>query len=471
MRDVVIVGGGITGLVAAYRLRQVAPEVDITLIEATGHLGGKIGTERPDGFVLEWGPDCFLSRKPGGIGLCEELGIADELVGRDEAYNRTYVLRHGRLHPLPEGLTGMIPSNLEALSHSTLLSEAAKERIGQEPELPPEPENGDESVAAFISRRLGQEALANLVEPLMAGIYAGQVDQLSLAATFPQLRQLELRYGSLLNGLSYQPPATNPYPPFVSFPNGMQTLVERLVQRLEGVNIWRETAVTGIKKTVSGGCCIRYRLSLIGEQLAVNSIHCSVVVVTTPAYVSSQLVQTLDPELAGVLREIPYASTALVNLAYEEVDMPELAGYGYLIPQAEGREALACTWSSRKWQNRAPAGKVLLRLYIGRYGDGDVTAYDDDHLLTIAQTELQQTLAITAKPLFHRIVRYPQAMPQYTLGHLERLARIEERLTQHPGLFLAGAAFQGVGLPDCIVSAETAVSRAVQFLEEKVGKL
>jgi oxygen-dependent protoporphyrinogen oxidase len=457
MKDVVIVGGGITGLAAAYRLQQVAPHLDVMLVEATSHLGGKIGTEHFDGFVLEWGADCFLSRKPRGIGLCQELGLADELVGRDPRYAQTFVLRNGRLHRLPEGLTGMIPTNLEALTHNTLLSAAAQTRLAQEPDIPVNPANDDESVAHFIARRLGRETLENLVEPLLAGIYAGQADQLSLAATFPQLRQLELKYGSLLQGLVNQQPAANgtDYPSFVSFAGGMKTLVDCLAARLDKMAIWKETAVTNIAKTVNG-----YRLAVNGKP----AFEAAAVIVTTPMYVSSELLRGLDVTLAAVLAEIPYASTALVNLAFAETDVPALNGYGYVIPSVEGREALACTWTSRKWQNRAPEGKVLLRVYIGRYGD-NVTAYEDGRLLAIAQNEIRDTLNITAEPLLQRIIRYPGAMPQYNMGHLDRLDTIEERLVGHEGLFLVGAAFRGVGIPDCIASGETAAVQAAAYLQ------
>jgi oxygen-dependent protoporphyrinogen oxidase len=324
-------------------------------------------------------------------------------------------------------------------------------------------------VAHFITRRLGQEALDNLIEPLMAGIYAGQVDQLSLAATFPQLRQLELKRGSLLNGLANSPGATNDsdQPPFVSFPGGMGQLVTRLVDCLEGVSIYRETAVNAIEKTDSG-----YLLSVNGsglnsEQFPVNGIKSSAVIVTTPAYVSGRLLQGVDSKLAELLAGIPYASTALVNLAFNEADVPDLDGYGYVIPRVEGRETLACTWSSRKWQNRAPDGKVLIRVYIGRYGEKDVTEFDDGRLLTIAQNEIRETLNITTDSLFHRIFRYPKSMPQYNLGHPERLTAIEACIAAHPGLFLAGAAFKGVGIPDCIASGEEAAEKARDFLSNK----
>lgn len=464
---VVVVGGGITGLTAAYRLRQAVPEFDITLVEASGHLGGKIGTERFDGFVLEWGPDCFLSRKPGGMRLCQALGLAQELIGRDPNHAQTFVRRHGRLHPLPAGLTGLIPTNLGALTHSSLLSPAAVQRIAREPELPPQPAGDDESVAEFVTRRLGREAFENLIEPLMGGIYAGRADQLSLAATFPQLRQLELTHGSLLKGLAHRPPASSEEasPPFVSFPAGMQTLVARLVARLEGVKIWQGTAVTGIEARGNG-----YRLSLAGQAPQVpETLPADAVILTTPAYASSRLLAGLDAELATTLAAIPYASTALVNLAFAETDVPALDGYGYVIPLVEGREALACTWSSRKWPGRAPAGKLLLRVYIGRYGEADVTAYEDGRLLAIAQTEIQDTLDITARPLFQRLVRYPRAMPQYNLGHRQRIAQVEAALAGHPGLLMAGAAFNGVGIPDCITSAETAVEQTIAHLQTHKG--
>jgi oxygen-dependent protoporphyrinogen oxidase len=358
-------------------------------------------------------------------------------------------------------LTGLIPTNLEALENSDLLSDVGRERLAQEPTIPPRAADGDESVANFIGRRLGQETFDNLVEPLMAGIYAGQADQLSLAATFPQLRQLELKHGSLLGGLTNRPSSTaaSEHPPFVSFPNGMERLVTRLVEGLDGVQIVKETAVTTINKTPGG-----YQLIMSGEQIAGGSIEADAVILTTPVYVSGRILQSLDKGLAATLCQIPYASTALVNLAFEEADVPDLDGYGYVIPQVEGREALACTWTSRKWENRAPEGKVLVRVYIGRYGQADVTEYDDGRLLAIAQTELAQTLDITVASLFHRIIRYPKAMPQYNLGHLEILDDLGLQLFNHPGLFLAGAAFNGVGIPDCIASGENAAEMATIFL-------
>ncbi len=454
MSKAVIVGGGITGLAAAFRLQTIAPNIEVTLVEASDRWGGKIGTTCRDGFVIESGPDCFLSRKPRGTGLCEELGIADQLVGRDPDHAHTFVLRHGALHPLPAGLTGMIPTNLEALTQSTLLSAAGSARVAQETALSPEPAGEDESVASFITRRLGREAFENLVEPLMGGIYAGQASRLSLAATFPQLRQLELEHGSLLKGLLHRPPgAASSYPPFASFPGGMQTLVDALVARLQGVTLLLNTSVSRIAHSTEG-----YELDFGsgGNACAGSHRQADAVILTTPAFVSAPLVRELDGALAQALAEIPYASSALVNLVFNENEVPDLNGYGYVIPLAEARQALACTWTSRKWRDRAPRGQVLLRVYIGRYGQDDVTGYDDDRLLAIARDELRETLGISVTSASHHIFRYPQGIPQYNLGHLERVTGIRDHLASHPGLFMAGAMFNGVGIPDCMASGEAA---------------
>jgi protoporphyrinogen/coproporphyrinogen III oxidase len=467
MKRVVIVGGGITGLAAAYRLEQHPGGLAITLVEAENRLGGKILTERFEGFIVEGGPDCFLSRKPRGTGLCEELGVTGRLQGRNEHRRATYVVRDGALHPLPEGLSGMIPTDLDALESSTLLTEEGRARLKQEPALPPRAGSGDESVASFASRRLGTEAYERLVEPLLSGIYAGDGAQLSLAATFPQLRRLELEHGSLIGGLlataanGGSSPATQPYPPFVSFRSGMGELVETLVQRLRRTTILTGSRVTSVARDgATGG----YSLLLDGDR----RIQADALLLATPAYVTASLVNDLDPELAAAHRAIPYASTATVSLAYREDELPApLDGFGYLVPRAEGRDVLACTWSSTKWEGRAPGGYALIRVYLGRYGGADILREPDDHLLDLALDEVRRTMGIEATPIFQRLYRWPRSMPQYTIGHLERLARIESRLAKNPGLFLAGAAYRGVGIPDCILSGEYAAEAAMSYLRPR----
>ena len=376
--------------------------------------------------------------------------------------------RHGRLHPLPEGLTGLVPTNLDAFQKTELLSDAGKARLAAEAEAPKLESNEDESVASFISRRMGRETYENLVEPLMSGIYAGDGEQMSILSTFPQLRQVEAKHGSLLSGLTQNGPTAPPkYPPFVSFENGIAELVEALLERLEGVDIYLDSRV---EKVARGGTAEaqgkgnrRWQLKVEDESFAADSV-----ILTTPAWVNAELLGDIDQDLAATMGEIPYAGTVLVNVAVADtmLDLPD--GYGYVIPRAEKRNVLACTWSSQKWFNRAPDGRALLRVYIGRYGEDDVCSWTDGELIELARNELKAILDLPegAKQMY-LVVRWPKGLPQYTLGHLERLARIEERLTHHLGLLVAGAAYRGVGIPDCIKSAEAVVKATIQIFSHK----
>lgn len=461
MIDVAIVGGGISGLAAAYRLHTLAPTLRLTLIEREARLGGKILSERPGGFLIEGGPDCFLSRKPRGLALCEELGLTERLQGRDPAHAKTFVRHGGTLHRLPEGLSGMVPTNLEALAESTLISPAGQARLAAEATLPAAPGEEDESLAAFITRRLGPEVFERLVEPLMGGIYAGDAGQLSLAATFPQLRALEQEHGSLLAGLSAASPASNSaqMPPFLALRGGMGELVEALLARLDGVTQHCAAGVRRIEPGAQG-----YELTLADGTL----IQSRALILTTPAHIVAPLVAPWDSALAEAHAAIPYASVATLSLAYDAQALPPLDGYGYVIPKAEGSEVLACTWSSSKWQGRAPSGKVLLRLYLGRYGGEPILERSDEELVALALTEVEQVLQPAGSPEAHWLYRWPQAMPQYTMGHKERVALIERRRAAHRGLFLAGAAYRGVGIPDCIREGEQAAQAALAYLKEGV---
>jgi protoporphyrinogen/coproporphyrinogen III oxidase len=451
--NVVVIGGGIAGLAAAHRLVELLPESRPVLLEREPRLGGKLWTERSGGFVIEAAADSFLSRKPRGIGLCEELGLRDELVGRRPEHARTFVRRGSELHPLPEGLTGMIPTDLGTLETSTLLSAEGKARLAAEVGVPVAAGAADESIASFVSRRLGHEAYANLVEPLMTGIYGGDGEQLSLQSTFPQLRALELEHGSILKGLSAQSASESGYPPFVSLASGMETLVRQLVGVLEGrVEMALGRPALSLRKRTDG-----FEVEL--ERGAV--LVADAVILATPAFASAPLLAGIDPVLAGLHEEIPYSSSAIVTAAYREQDVPELEGYGYVVPRGEGSEVLACTWSSRKWEGRAPEGTALIRVYAGRFGGRDVTRLDDDELLAFAREEVG-LLGIAAAPILTRIHRWPLGMPQYVLGHPERLDRIDALLSEHPGLALAGAAYRGVGIPDCISSGEQAAEAVVR---------
>ncbi len=445
---VVVVGGGIAGLAAARRLESLRSDAEVVLLEPDV-LGGKVRTERVSGFVIEAAPDSFLSRKERGVGLCEELGLGQELIGRRPEHHRTYVRRGRDLLPLPEGLTGMVPTNLDSLVQSTLLSKEGKERFAAEPDQPVAPGDADESVASFVTRRFGREAYDALVEPLMTGIYGGDGEQLSLQATFPQLRALELEHGTLLGALPTAAPGTRP--PFVSLAGGMDMLVTALVASLERTRVLHEAAVA-VRRTD------RYEVELSGDMIAADGV-----VLAAPAFATAELVESLDPELAETHSSIHYASSAVVTLAFSEDDVSPLDGYGYVIPRAEGGDVLACTWSSQKWAGRAPEGSALLRLYAGRFGGRDLTLETDDELVALAREELA-LLDVNAEPTLVRVQRWPRGMPQYVLGHPERVERIESALERHPGLAVAGAAYRGVGIPDCIASGEAAAESVVEAL-------
>jgi len=451
MSRVVVVGGGIAGLSAALRLERLSPGTEVVLVESRARIGGTILTEEVDGFLIEGGPDSFLARKPRGIGLCEELGLTCDLIERVARHRRTYVRLDGELRSLPEGLTGMIPTRLDALASSGILSPEGLVRFALEPVVPASPEAGDESIADFVSRRMGREAYERLVEPLMSGIYAGDGEQLSLAATFPNLRQLEREYGSVTRGLlegGSDSPAAGP--PFLSLRGGMRDLVTGLVDRLASTRLVTGRAIASLRRAAHGH---GYVLDLAdGDTLAAPAV-----VLATPAYVTGALVASLDEQLAEAHAEIPYASTAIVTLAYPSAALSRpLDGYGYVVPRIADSDVLACTWTSSKWPGRAPDAHALVRVYMGRFGRRDVTVDSDEELVAAACHEVAATLAPNAAPVVARVHRWPRGMPQYVLGSLERLALIERRMAEHPGLALAGAAYRGVGIPDCIASGEQA---------------
>ncbi len=463
MKRVVIVGGGIAGLAAAYRLIQAAPDVAITLVESDSRLGGKIVTDRTDGFVIEGGPDTFLSYKPRGLGLCRELGLEDRLHGTNERIRRTYVVRGDQLYDLPEGLTGLIPSRFGPMVRTGLISPFGKLRMGLDYLIPPRSVNGDESLAAFVERRLGRELYDRLIEPLMSGIYAGDGEQLSLAATFPQLRQTELEHGGLIKGMlaaknkAPAPPAgAEKLSAFLTPTTGLAEIVEVLEQRLNGIDLRLGARVARVEAASSG-----YIVQLASGE----TTHADAVIFATPAFIAADLIADLDSSLATALRGIPYVSTATVSVAYPLSDIPRpLDGYGYVIPRAENRPILACTWTSTKFPHRAPEGFGLIRAFVGRAGQEGALDGTDDDLLKLVRDELRRTLRITAPPMLHRIFRWPKAMPQYTLGHLDRLAVIDGRLAAHPGLYAAGNAYRGIGIPDCIASGEQAADKASAFI-------
>ncbi len=441
----VIVGGGITGLAAAERL--AAAGAPFLLVEAHTRLGGKIATEHVDGFVIEGGPDCFLARKPGGMALARALGLEGMLRGTDPAHSRTYVKRGGRLHELPAGITGLVPSRVKPLLRTSVLSPLGRLRAGLEALVPPRRSGDDESIAQFVIRRFGRDAYDWLVEPLLSGIYAGDGAQLSLAATFPQLMAIERDHGSILRAMIRRHAGAEQSgspTEFVTISGGLAELVKAVARRLPEQAVRCGIAIGAVERRNS---CYRLHLD-DGTTIAADTV-----LLTAPAFASAELLRGLDADLARELEEMPFVSTATVSLAFPSSAVPyPLDGYGYVSPRAEGGPVVACTWTSNKFPDRVPGGNVLIRFFIGRAGSEDAVDRPEGMLVDRARAELARLFGVTAVPALTRVFRWHNSMPQYVVGHPARLERIARLLSGHPGLLLAGASYRGVGIPDCISS-------------------
>jgi oxygen-dependent protoporphyrinogen oxidase len=473
-RTVAVIGGGITGLAAAHALCSARPGLAVTVLEQSDRLGGKILTEYIDGYTIEGGPDSFLSVKPRGVGLGRELGLEDRFVRPVEENAGSFVLHRGRLVPLPAGLTGLVPSRLGPMFRTPLLSPAGKLRLAMDLVLRPRDGNADETVATFIERRFGKEAYDRMVEPLMAGIYAGDGRQLSLAATFPQLRVTERTHGGIIRGalaskreLARRQGEPAPKRGFLSFRSGMFELVNRLEESLQsgGVTIECGTDVRSIAHNPQG---LGFDLGIAGNGVPeVRTVDA--VMVATPAWKAAELTRQIAPKAADALAEIPHVSTALVAVVFDASQLPQpqqLRGYGYVVPRVEDRAVMAMTWVSSKWRDRAPEGKVLLRAFIGRAGQEQYLAGDDASLIRIARREIASVLGISGEPELTRVYRWECGMPQYTLGHLQRVDVVDAACSAIPGFEIAGNMFRGVGIPDCIASAEYASASLLATLRE-----
>jgi len=450
MSRVVIVGGGIAGLAAAQRL--TAAGVPCTVLERDHRPGGKIVSQSVGGFLVEGGPDCFLSSKPGGMALARALGIDGLLHGTDPANRGTFVKRGGRLHPLPEGITGLVPSRLGPLLTTRLLSPAGRIRAGLEA-IVPRGRDRDESIAQFASRRFGAEAYRWVVEPLLSGVYAGDGAQLSLSATFPQLARAEREGGGVLRAAWRHRAASPETRGFVSFPDGMEQLVRSTVARLPAPALRLGVGVVNISWDGDG-----FRIRCADGAV----LDADRVILATPAFVSAGLVEDLSPALSIELSRIPFVSTATVTLAYRNA--PAFRGTGYVCPRAEGGPAVAVTWASHKFRGRAPAGAGSARVFFGRAGDEGWVDQADEVLVAEARAELARVCGVEEEPVLFRVFRWPRGLPQYVIGHLDRMERIGVHVRDIPGLHLAGASYAGVGIPDCIDSGWTAADAVLRAL-------
>lgn len=456
---VAVLGGGIAGLVAAWELHRTGARV--TLVEATDHVGGKLLTSPVGDRMVDAGPDSFLARVPHGRQLCVELGLGDELTS-PVAPVPAYLHRDGDLHPLPAGTMLGVPTDLDALAASGLVSAEGVERAARDLELPPTPIDADVSVGDFCRARLGDEVTERLVDPMVGGINAGSVDTLSLDAGAPQLAAVARRTGSLLTGLreararvgATLGSAGKAEPVFHGLPGGIARITERLVEVLDDADLRPGTAARHVERTTAG-----YRVDLdAGAPLAVDAV-----VVATPAFATAELLAGLSPGAATEHAAIPYASVAQVTCEVPRtaVDQP-LDASGVLVPRVDGFTLTAATWFSTKWAHYADPDRLLIRLTSGRYRDTRALELDDEALTTRLLAELQRLTPLREAPTAIRVHRWRDALPQYLPGHLDRVARIEAAIAADaPGLVLAGAAYRGVGIPACIDSGRRAAAALV----------
>jgi oxygen-dependent protoporphyrinogen oxidase len=463
-RRIAVIGGGITGLAAAHRVTEVAPTSEITLLEAGNRLGGVLHSERQDEFLFEFGADNFITNVPWGVDLCRRIGFFDSLLETNPALRRALVVRGGQLYPVPEGFMLMEPRELWPVLASPLLSWRGKARLLGEYFLPARRNGGDESLASFARRRLGREAFERLVQPLAAGIYTADPEKLSLAATMPRFLEMERRFGGLIRAARRQKASTHTdqndagsgarYSLFVAPRDGMQSLAVAVANRLPPSSVRLDSPVTRLAPRSGGG----WDLSIGG---AAGPESFDAVIVALPAHAAARLVQPFDEPLGSALLAIPYASSAVVVTAYKNSQLSRpLDGFGFVVPDVECRPILAASFTSVKFINRAPPDWSVIRVFLGGAARPELVSAADDELRTIAKSQLAELIGARGEPAVARVARWTCAMPQYHLGHLERVAEISARVKAWPGLELAGNAYQGVGVPHSIHSGEAAAERA-----------
>ena len=460
MKRIAIIGGGISGLSAAFALekpRRAGIAVEYVLFESSPRLGGVLLTESIDGCLVEAGPDSFLTEKPWAADLCREVGLADQLIGSNDRDRKTYILVNGRLVPMPDGLMFMVPTKMLPAIWSPLFSTRTKFRIMQEWFHPKRKSATDESVASFVERHYGREVVDRLADPLLSGVYGGQADKLSLRAVLPRFADMEASHGSLgralISTLQKTPKTAAPKPLFTSLKNGMQQMVDAIISHLPPSALRINTPVQAIQQQDTNW--------LVSAGYASDQFDA--VILATSAPVAARL--GLPAQLSSALAAIEYTSSVTVALAYNQQVRQSLPpGFGFLVPRSEGKRLLAATFVHNKFPHRTPPDRALIRCFLGGAHHPAILDQTDEEILSLAKQELRQILNLTAAPLFTRIYKWKDAMAQYNVGHIERILAIEQACRDLPNLALAGNAYHGIGVPDCVRSGAEAANRILQAL-------
>jgi oxygen-dependent protoporphyrinogen oxidase len=482
---IAIIGGGISGLAAAYCLSEGLPEAAIELFEASGGLGGILNTVQRGGFLIEQSADNFLIKPPSALELCREVGLKDDLLTTDESRRRAFVVRSGRLMPIPEGFYLMSPRKLWPFLMSPALSIRGKLRLLMEPFIPRRKQfsgegDQDESVAAFARRRLGREVFEQLVQPLVAGIYTADPEQLSMAATMPQFLEYERTAGSLLRATlklfyrakshdeevathSANAAAGARYGLFVTPKDGMSSLIGNVARRLSRVKFSLNAPVAEIRCVAD-----RWRIDFAASEAGGEPALYDAVVLAVPAHAAAKVIESCDHALAAELAAIEHSGCAVVSLGFRRTQISHpLDGFGFVVPENERRRIIAGSFASLKFPGRAPDHHVLIRVFIGGALQPEMLKLQDDELIRIASDELADLLRITGSPVASDVARWPASMPQYYVGHLARVKRIEQLVGEYPTLALAGNAYRGVGIPHCVRSGESAAARIIRAVIER----
>lgn len=466
--SVAVVGGGISGLAAAYRLLELDPSLKVTLLEASPRLGGTIRSDRREGFLLERGPDSFISEKPEAVALAKRLGIESRLIETNSNHRRSFIVRNGRLRPVPEGFQLLAPSRIWPFLATDIFSLAGKARMAADLVLPRSSANGvaDESLASFVRRRLGREALERMAQPMVGGIYTANPETLSLRATLPRFLDMERDHRSLVLALLRKARSNKKadqsgisgarYGLFLSFDDGMEVLVHALAEAISHCDLRLQTRVQSLSRTSAS-----WTIQTEND----DPLEADAVCLALPAYSAAQLLSNINPTLTTQLNQINYASTATINLGYRRTAIQHpLDGFGFVVPFIENRSVIACTFSSVKFPGRAPGDHVLLRAFVGGALQPEMFALDETEILARVESDLRELLEISEPPLFAEVSKWKNSMPQYEVGHLDRVQSIENELQSLPKLWLAGNAYRGPGIPDCIRSGQAAAEKIVNSL-------